>query len=158
MGKEHICGVSFHLMTLCICPNAPLFIFSPFSLSFPYSFFMLWTQKKQAGLCRPRSVEGCPALWWGNKKKKEKEKSQLTWGGKQGHILNSSFLFFSLGFAHSLTLLHFALYSFIEISQPLGPCTCQFRLHTCFVLSACLGMEENTVKVRGVKISDVAGF
>lgn len=86
--------------------------FPPFSLSFPYSFFMLWTQKKQAGLCRPRSVEGCPALWWGNKKKK-KEKSQLTWGGETGPYSKFifSFLFswfcpFTHSFAFCTLLLH----------------------------------------------------
>lgn len=39
MGKEHIHCVSFHLMPLCICPNAPLFIYSPSSVSLPLSFF-----------------------------------------------------------------------------------------------------------------------
>lgn len=112
MGKEHICGVSFHLMTLCICPNAPLFIFSPFSLSFPYSFFMLWTQKKQAGLCRPRSVEGCPALSCdGVIKKKRKEPTNLR--GETGPYSKFifSFLFswfcpFTHSFAFCTLLLH----------------------------------------------------
>lgn len=76
--------------------------FPPFSLSFPYSFFMLWTQKKQAGLCRPRSVEGCPALPCDGVIKKKRKRKEPT-NPRGGNILNSSFLFFSLGFAHSLS-------------------------------------------------------
>lgn len=97
--------------TLHLSKYTFIYFFPPFSLSFPYSFFMLWTQKKQAGLYRPRSVEGCPALWWGNKKKKEK--SQLTWGGETGPYSKFifSFLFswfcpFTHSFAFFTLLLH----------------------------------------------------
>lgn len=49
MGKEHIDCVSFHLMPLRICPNAPLFIYL-FLLCFS-SLFMPLAQKERTGLC-----------------------------------------------------------------------------------------------------------
>jgi len=100
MGKEHIHCVSFHLMPLWICPNAPLVIYSrPLFLSpFPFSCY---GPKKENG-----SVQAlyCTSLQWqSNKKKKKPTWNRTSLREEKREIFKSLFRFLVLPFPSSNT-------------------------------------------------------
>lgn len=131
MGKEHTQCVSFHLMPLCICPNAPLFIYSPLLFHSLFPFSCSDPKREGAGLYRPCAAQACAVP----RNKKSIFKQEQPEGG-EADLKVPIFLF-------SDPALNMIYLDFDTLFLKLYSCICRFML-VVLVLSGCPDSEGHS--------------